>query len=86
MLTLIGQTIYYDSQPVAWLTIPNGTLRGSVKQALGDLPDVTPLREAIEAINQAEGTTKTLYMTAALVDAVGAWLESLKDTNTPGLL
>lgn len=75
MLTLIGQTIYYDGHPVAWLTIPNGTLRGQVEQALDDLPDVTPLRTALNQLDEAEGTAATLALTGSLVRTLETWLK-----------
>ena len=86
MLTLKGDTIYYDGQAVAWLTIPNGTLRGRVEAAFDDLPSVAPLRDALEAIDQSDNPAKTVHLTADLVKHVEAWLESLKGTTGERLL
>lgn len=79
MLTLKGDTIYYDGQAVAWLTIPNGTLRGQVEAALDDLPDVTPLRDALNLLDEAEGTAATLALTGSLVRTLEAWLKDNRD-------
>lgn len=86
MFHITGDTIYYDGQAVAWLTIPNGTLRQQVTEALDDLPTVAPIVEALALVQESEDPAKTLHLTADLVKHVEAWLESLKDTNTGALL
>lgn len=83
MLTLIGQTIYYDGQPVAWLTIPNGTLRGCVEQALDDLPDMTPLRAALVRFDEAEGLTQLAVTADALALEVGEFVSLNRQPGDP---
>lgn len=75
MLTLIGQTIYYDGHPVAWLTIPNGTLRGQVEAALDDLPDVTPLRDALNLFDEADGLTQLAVRAEHVATTLETWLK-----------
>lgn len=82
MLTLIGDTIYYDDQAVAWVTVPTGTLRGQLQDALDELPDARPLAEAFDRLQESDDPAKTLNLTADLVKHVEAWLNELKDTKT----
>lgn len=86
MLTLIGQTIYYDGQAVAWLTIPNGSLRGSVEAALNDLPDVTPLREALDLFDEAKGLTQLAVRAEHVAMTLETWLRQNRDHITETLL
>ena len=79
MLTLKGDTIYYDGYPVAWLTIPNGTLRGQVEAALDDLPDVTPLAAALGAFEGAQGIEQLAATAAALAYELDTWLKENRD-------
>lgn len=79
MLTLKGDTIYYDGQAVAWLTIPNGTLRGQLEAALDDLPDVSPLREALTLFGEAEGLTQLAVRAEHIATTLETWL---KDNQT----
>lgn len=81
MLTLIGHTIYYDGQAVAWLTIPNGTLRGQVEAALDDLPDVTPLRDALNLLDEAEGLTQMAVRAEHVAKTLETWLKDNRDTT-----
>lgn len=86
MLTLIGQTIYYDGHPVAWLTIPNGTLRGQVEAALDDLPDVTPLRDALNLFDEADGLTQLAVRAEHIATTLETWLKDNRDHTGETLL
>lgn len=79
MLTLVGQTIYYDGQAVAWLTIPNGTLRGQVEAALDDLPDITPLRDALNLFDEADGLTQLAVRAEHIATTLETWLKENRD-------
>lgn len=81
MLTVTGDTIYYDGKAVAWLTVPNGSLRQEVLDALDDLPDSQPLQDAMALVDQADTPAKVLHCTGALVETVRTWLDTHDDTG-----
>lgn len=50
MLTVIGDVIYYNGRAVGIITIPNGTLRGNVEEALTreESSELEELREELD--------------------------------------
>jgi len=86
MLTITGDTIYYDGKAVAWLTVPPGTLRAQVEQALSDLPDVAPLRQALTYHGEAETLSQPATTAEHVVKTLEVWLDDNQDTLTETLI